>query len=372
MNKITYLEELSVHPKWPRPRLGISRCLLGHKVRFDGGHKRDVWIMKDLAQYVDFLPLCPEVECGMSIPREPLRLVGDVKNPESARLMTVSSGQDWTDTMKTWAKGRLQELENEHLSGYIFKRASPSNGMERVKIYPITPENIQSDATQASPKSDKTKSRIKQAIPQNKGIGVFSRAFMSYFPHIPVEEEGRLHDMALRERFIERIFTMQRWHDCIHTTFLPSSTHKSIYSTSTSFASLIDFHTRHKLLILSHSPSHYRAMGRLIANIKHHDQSYILKDYQHLLNEALHIHATPAKHANVMQHMMGYFKKELQPREKGELLEYIILYRNKQIPLIVPLTLLLHYIKKYESEYLAMQYYINPYPMQLHLRNHII
>ncbi|MFI3271936.1 MAG: DUF523 and DUF1722 domain-containing protein [Pseudomonadota bacterium] len=365
MNKITYIEELSASTSWPRPRLGISRCLLGHKVRFDGGHKRDAWIMNELSKYVDFQPLCPEVECGMGIPREALRLVGDAKNPEKARLMTSRSGEDWTDTMLLWSATRLQELEEGMLCGYIFKRASPSNGMERVKVYPVQADMTQNNEDKAS----KTTSARTQTVPQNKGIGIFARAFMEHFPSIPVEEEGRLRDLTLRERFIERIFIMQRWYDCINT--VQASGAKGLYAKSHALGLLVTFHTRHKLLVLSHSPSHYRAMGRLVANAKHHEIQHIISDYEKLLRDALSIHATHAKHCNVMQSMMGHFKNQLSPREKGELLEYIIMYRNKEIPLIVPMTLFIHYIRKYEEDYLAMQYYINPYPMQLHLRNNM-
>lgn len=371
MNKVAYIEELSVSTTWPRPRLGISRCLLGHKVRFDGGHKRDPWIMAELANYVDFLPLCPEVECGMSIPREALRLVGDAKKPETARLVTVRSGQDWTDTMLAWADNCLKELQDEGLCGYVFKRASPSNGMERVKLYPVQAGEAEEDAQEKSKSKGvtrNTRAQRKQNIPQNKGVGIFARAFMAHFPHMPVEEEGRLRDISLRERFMERIFIMQRWNDCIKAM---RSTSSMLYAKTSALGVLVNFHTRHKLLLLSHSPSHYRAMGRLVANAEHYDLQNLTYDYEKLLHDALSIHATPAKHVNVMQHMMRYFKKELSPSEKGELLEYIIMYKNRQVPLIIPMTLFLHYIRKYESEYLAMQYYINPYPMQLQLRNTI-
>lgn len=355
----SYLDELSATKPWPRLRLGISRCLLGQKVRFDGGHKRDAWLMNELANYADFYPICPEVECGMPIPREALRLVGDPKEPEAARLMAVRTGEDWTDIMRAWAERRLDEMANEKLCGYVFKRASPSNGMERVKIYPMESDNVMTEQKSA---------RRKQAIPQNKGVGIFARVVMEQFPLLPVEEEGRLHDLTLRERFIERIFIMHRWYDFIEHYPLHAS---PLYAQSETIGALVDFHTRHKLLLLSHSPSHYRAMGRIVNGASHYRYEDLLSDYYVLLMEGLEVHATPAKHANVMQHMMGYFKKQLSPSEKGELLEYIIMYRNKELPLIVPMTLFTHYVKKYEEDYLAMQYYLNPYPMQLHLRNHI-
>ena len=206
-------------------RLGISACLLGQAVRYDGGHKHDRFITETLGQYVEFVPVCPEVECGLGIPREAMRLVGDLEQP---RLLTIRSRKDYTDQMLAWAQRRVRELEREDLSGFIFKSDSPSSGMERVKVY-----------------NDK-------GMPVKKGIGLFARAFMEHFPLLPVEDEGRLHDPKLRENFIEAIFAFKRWRDVV--------------TSGPGRKELVAFHTRHKLLLLAHSPEHYREMGRVVAH----------------------------------------------------------------------------------------------------------
>ena len=311
-------------------KLGISSCLLGNNVRYDGGHAWDRFLTDTLGQYVAYVPVCPEVECGFSIPREALRLVG---SPDAPRLVTVKSGQDHTGRMLTWARGKVEELEKEQLCGFIFKSKSPSSGMERVKIYD------------------------EHGVPAKKGVGLFARSFMEHFPLLPAEDEGRLHDPVLRENFIERIFTCQRWREVVQQK-------KSI-------GALVAFHTRHKLLILSHSPKHYQAMGKLVAAAQKNALSSLYDQYQTMLMEALRIKATASKHSNVLQHMMGYFKAELSADEKQELLETIDRYRRGMLPLIVPVTLISHYVRKYDQPYLKDQYYLNPHPIELQLRNHV-
>ena len=311
-------------------RLGISTCLLGENVRYDGGHKLDRFLTETLGQYVEYVPVCPEVECGLGTPREALRLVG---NPEAPRLVTTHTKQDLTDRMTQWAQKRVDELEKEGLYGFIFKSDSPSSGMERVKVY------------------------SEQGMPVKKGIGMFARVFMGHFPLLPVEEEGRLHDPVLRENFIERIFTLKRWRETLEQ--------------KESRGSLVDFHTRHKLLILSHSPRHYQIMGKWVAQDKTISLKELYQQYQILLMEALFLKTTPKKNSNVLQHMMGYFKEQLSSDEKQELLKVIDSYRQEYIPLIVPITLIGHYVRKYNQPYLKEQVYLNPHPMELQLRNHV-
>lgn len=323
-----------------RIQLGISSCLLGNSVRFDGGHKYDPWIVGVLGEYVHFVPVCPELECGMGVPREPVRLVGDPQNP---RLITVRHGEDWTERMKTWAQKRVVELEKEHLCGFIFRRKSPSNGMERVPVYP-----------DVAPVSGKGR---KGGAPLYKGVGLFARVVMNHFPLLPVEEDGRLNDPILREQFIERLFVMYRW--------------RNLVDSGLTLEGLISFHTRHKLLLLAHSPRHYRTMGKLVAEGATYAQSELAQRYVTLLMEGLSLKATPAKHTNVLQHIMGYFKKVLTPSEKQEMLEQIMLYRKGITPLIVPITLLSHYVRKYGERYLAGQHYLQPHPIELQLRNHV-
>jgi uncharacterized protein YbgA (DUF1722 family)/uncharacterized protein YbbK (DUF523 family) len=311
-------------------RLGISTCLLGENVRYDGGHKLDRFLTETLGQYVEYVPVCPEVECGLGTPREALRLVG---NPEAPRLVTTHTKQDLTDRMTQWAQKRVDELEKEGLYGFIFKSDSPSSGMERVKVY------------------------SEQGMPVKKGIGMFARVFMGHFPLLPVEEEGRLHDPVLRENFIERIFTLKRWRETL--------------AQKESRGSLVDFHTRHKLLVLSHSPRHYQIMGKWVAQDKTIPLKDLYRQYQIFLMEALLFKTTPKKNSNVLQHMMGYFKEQLSSDEKQELLEVIDSYRQEYIPLVVPVTLIGHYVRKYDQPYLKEQVYLNPHPMELQLRNHV-
>lgn len=311
-------------------KLGISSCLLGHKVRYDGGHKYDAWLVETLGQYVDYVPVCPEAGCGMSIPREALRLVG---TKDDYRLITVKTGIDYTDQMLEFSYETLKRLESEQLCGYVFKSKSPSSGMERVKVYP--PHGGAAGKT---------------------GVGIWAREFMRAYPLLPVEEEGRLHDPVLRENFIERIFIMQRWWKMINSK--PRA------------GDLVKFHTIHKYLIMAHSPQHYREMGKLVAAIRDLPFKQVLMNYLELLMTACKRAATPSKNHNVLLHILGYFKNELEHFEKQELIRLIDQYKNGMIPLIVPVTLINHYVNKYNKAYLGDQVYLNPHPMELKLRNH--
>jgi uncharacterized protein YbgA (DUF1722 family)/uncharacterized protein YbbK (DUF523 family) len=311
-------------------RLGISTCLLGENVRYDGGHKLDRFLTDTLGQYVEYIPVCPEVECGLPVPRESMHLEG---NPESPRLITSRTMQDMTERMVSWAEKRVVELEKEEVCGFIFKSDSPSSGMERVKVY------------------------NEKGMSVKKGIGMFARIFMKHFPLLPVEDEGRLHDPGLRENFIERIFTLKRW--------------REVLTRKENRGNVVDFHTKHKLLILSHSPKHYQTTGKLVARAKELSLREFYQQYRILLMESLMLKTTPKKNANVLQHMMGYFKEQLSSDEKQELLEVIEVYRKGYTPLIVPITLIQHYVRKYDQPYLKEQIYLNPHPLELQLRNHV-
>ncbi len=311
-------------------RLGISSCLLGNKVRYDGQHKHDRFLTDTLGRYVEWVPVCPEVECGLPIPREAMRLVGDPDNP---RLVTTHSGIDQTERMVRWAAARVEALGDEHLCGFVFKSRSPSSGMQGVKVY--TPEGM----------------------PSNKGVGLFAKMFIDRYPLLPVEDEGRLHDPVLRENFIERIFIFRRWQEYLRS--------------GGKIRDLVTFHTEHKLLILSHSPKHYTALGRLVAASKQYKTHDLNSAYVELLMEGLRMRATVKKHANVLQHMVGYFKENLTADEKQEILGVLDTYAKGLVPLIVPVTLLKHYVRKYDEPYLKRQYYLNPHPLELMLRNHV-
>lgn len=308
--------------------IGVSSCLLGNKVRFDGGHKHDRYITGTLGDYFDFVPVCPEVECGLPVPRESMRLVGD---PEDPRLITNKSAMDHTDKMKDWARTRVAELASEDLCGYIFKSKSPSSGMERVKVYD------------------------KNNVPRAIGVGLFARIFKETFPLIPVEEEGRLNDMGLRENFLESVFVYRRWRTIVENFTLDK---------------LVTFHTEHKMLLRAHSEKHYRELGRIVAKAGLLEADELLHSYQEHLMAAMKLKTTVKKHVNVLMHMMGHFKKLISSDEKQELLEVIERYKKQYVPLIVPITLMNHYVRKYEEPYLQKQHYLNPHPTELKLRNH--
>lgn len=310
-------------------KIGISRCLLGDKVRYDGNHSHDRYLTRTLSLFVEYVPVCPEVECGMPTPREAVRLMGDPENP---RLVTQKTGIDKTDQMKTWIQKRLKELEKENLAGFIFRSKSPSSGLYRIRVY-----------------GDDGKVR-------KTGTGLFARAFTEHFPRIPVEEAGRLNDPKLRELFIENIFTYQRW--------------RALVDDSPEMKHLIDFHTRNKMLILSHSQEIYRQMGKLVAQGKAMGMTALLDEYERMLFKALKLKTTAKKNINVLHHALGFFKKDLDPDEKQEMLEIIDRYRNGYVPLIVPMTLISHYVKKYDKAWLKDQTYLNPHPFELKLRNY--
>ena len=314
----------------PPIRLGISRCLLGDEVRFDGGHKRDHFLTDVLGRYVEWIPVCPEVEAGLGTPREAMRLVG---NPRHPRLMTITSKHDHTEPMETMIEERLDSLDKLDLSGFIFKRGSPSCGIERVRVYTI------------------------QGMPSHSGSGLFARAFRDQFPLIPVEEEGRLCDLALRENFIERVFCYRRFQDLVRN----GGTRQA----------LIRFHTIHKYLLLSHSQQQYETMGRLVAQAHRYRPKELTAKYGALFMKTLAVKATVRTHVNVLHHIVGYFKSRLKPREKAELLGLINDYHHGLTPLIVPLTLMKHYVQMFDVAYIRDQIYLNPHPKELMLRNHL-
>jgi uncharacterized protein YbgA (DUF1722 family)/uncharacterized protein YbbK (DUF523 family) len=309
--------------------IGISSCLLGNKVRYDGGHSHDRFLTRTLGLFANYVPVCPEVECGMPIPREAVRLVGDSVYP---RLVTQKTGVDKTAMMQNWIGPKLAELEKENLCGFIFKSKSPSSGLYRIRVY-----------------GDDGKVR-------KNGTGLFAGAFTKAFPRIPVEEAGRLNDPGIREHFIESLFSLKRW--------------RNLLSKNRSIGGLVQFHTQNKLLILSHSPEKYRLMGRLSAQAKHYSLDDLFDRYEMLLLSALKLKTTLKKNINVLQHITGFFKKQLTRDEKRELLAIIEQYREGFVPLIVPITLMNHYVLKYDQPWLRSQTYLHPHPIELKLRNY--
>ncbi|MGC3973281.1 MAG: DUF523 and DUF1722 domain-containing protein [Nitrospira sp.] len=311
-------------------RLGISRCLLGEEVRFDGGHKRDAFLTDVLGRYVEWVPVCPEVEAGLGTPREAMRLVG---TPQQPRLVTLKSGQDHTRALEIMAARRLDDLAGADLSGFVFKKDSPSCGVERVRTY------------------------NEHGMPGRKGVGLFARAFLARFPLIPVEEEGRLCDPLLRENFIERVFCYRRWRDLMNS----GATRQAV----------VRFHTIHKYLLLAHSAPHYRQLGRLVAQVSQYRPKDLALQYGELFMQALAVRATVRKHVNVLHHILGHFTERLAAQEKAELLGVIGDYHQGLTPLIVPLTLIKHYVQIFDVEYIREQVYLNPHPKELMLRNHV-
>jgi uncharacterized protein YbgA (DUF1722 family)/uncharacterized protein YbbK (DUF523 family) len=319
-------------------RIGISACLLGQEVRFDGGHKRDHFLTETFGRLVEWVAVCPEVEVGMGTPREPIRLVRGADPASSGseaqvRLVGVKSGKDWTQSMRTWSADRLEQLATLDLCGYVLKKDSPSCGMERVKIY-------------ATP-----------GMPDKSGVGLFAAALLARFPSLPVEEEGRLQDPRLRDNFVERVFAYRRL--------------RTLFAGRWTTGELVRFHTAHKLVLLAHQPSAYAALGRLVATARQHPRAELRERYEREFMSALRRIATPKRHANVMQHVVGYFRTQLDADSRDELLALIEDHRNGIVPLIVPITLIKHHARRLGVEYLQGQVYLEPHPRELALRNHV-
>jgi uncharacterized protein YbgA (DUF1722 family)/uncharacterized protein YbbK (DUF523 family) len=306
--------------------IGISSCLIGQEVRFDGGHKHDAYITGTLGQYFEFHSFCPEVEIGLGVPRPTLHLA---KVDGEIRCVGVKDPErDVTDRLRKHAE-QLKERHAE-LCGYILKKDSPSCGMERVKVY----SNSQ---------------------PRREGVGIYAEAMMKANPLMPVEEEGRLGDPGLRENFIQRVYVFFRW--------------KQMLLEGLSADKLTTFHARHKLIIMSHGD--YREPGRILAGLSKETLAETAEKYIALLMKILKHVPTRSRHVNVLQHIQGYLKKELSADDKAEMVEVIERYRRGELPLIVPLTLLKHHFRKFPDPYIDESYYLSPYPQELRLLNEL-
>jgi uncharacterized protein YbgA (DUF1722 family)/uncharacterized protein YbbK (DUF523 family) len=320
-------------------RIGISSCLLGQKVRFDGGHKRDSFLTDTLGRHVEWVPVCPEVEVGMGTPRETVHLVRELDaSPRTGeagpvRLIAPKSGADWTARMTAYSRARVAALAALDLSGYVLKKDSPSCGMERVKVY--------------SP----------GAMPQRTGTGLYAAALRAHMPTLPVEEEGRLSDARLRENFVERVFAYRRL--------------RTLFAARWTMEQLVRFHTAHKLVLLAHQPTAYTLLGRLVARAKAMPRGDVQEHYERTFMDALSRVATPTRHANVLQHIVGHFRDRLDADSRAELLGIIEDHRNGLVPLIVPITLIRHHVRRLGIEYLHGQVYLDPHPRELALRNHV-
>lgn len=311
-------------------RVGISSCLLGDAVRYDGGHKRDAFLTDTFGRFVEWVPICPEMEAGFGTPREAMRLVG---GPAGVRLLTVKTAVDLTSPMMAYVRHRVPELAAEGLSGYVLKKNSPSCGLERVKIYD------------------------RHDVPARTGRGLFAAALVDRYPHLPVEEEGRLCDPRLRENFVERVFAYWRLQNLFGSRWTPGA--------------LVRFHTVHKLTLMAHSVEAYRSLGRITASVRRISRPELERRYTAGFMTALAAVATRARHVNVLHHMLGYLRDRLDATSKTELLEAIEDYRRELVPLVVPITLMRHHVRVHRVDYLLGQHYLEPHPKELMLRNHV-
>jgi len=296
-------------------------------VRYDGGHKRDAFVRDMLGRFVSFVPVCPELESGLGVPRPAMRLVRD---GDAVRVVEIESGRDHTRTLERWSAARLRSLRALELCGYVLKKNSPSCGMERVKVYG-------------------------EGRPQRSGIGVFARALRAAFPHLPVEEEGRLSDPALRENFIERVFAYARL--------------RALFRGRFSRSRVVAFHTAHELQLLAHSPEAYRTLGRRVAAIAREPRAAFRESYATDFMAALARPATRGRNANVLNHCAGHFERDLDAASRAELAARIDDYRRGLLPLIVPVTLIRHHVRQRAIDSLSGQTYLEPHPKELLLRN---
>jgi uncharacterized protein YbgA (DUF1722 family)/uncharacterized protein YbbK (DUF523 family) len=312
-----------------KPRIGVSSCLLGATVRWDGGHKRDRFLTDVLATWVEWVDVCPEVGIGLGTPRETVHLLGRAEAP---RLVGTKTGADHSDAMERFSRAKVDELAALDLAGYVLKSDSPSCGMERVRVYD------------------------QKGMAQRRGVGAFARVLLERFPLLPIEEEGRLNDSVLRESFLDRVFAYQRLLELRRGTLAPRA--------------IVDFHRVHKYQLMAHSPKHYSELGRMVALAGASDRRELVERYSRLFMEALGEHATPKRHFNVLQHLAGYFKDELDADGKRELAQAFDDYRKRVVPLVVPITLVRHHVRALDVGYLRDQTYLAPSPKELTLRNY--
>lgn len=311
-------------------KVGVSSCLLGNEVRYNGGHARDRYVVNTLSEHFTFVKVCPEEEIGMGTPRPTVRLEGHRDDP---RMIEPVSGKNWTGPMNRYATKRAREMGEDDLSGFIFKSKSPSCGVFRVKVY------------------------NEKGMMGDPGAGLFARQMMNRYPLLPIEEEGRLHDAGLRENFLERVFAYHRL--------------KTLFTGRWKRGELIDFHSREKYLLMAHSPANLKKLGQLAARVKDHGPAEFRDLYMEGFMGILEQKATVKKHVNTLQHLAGYLREHLGAEERKRVLASIEDYRQELVPLVVPMTLVKHYIELHDVDYVGYQTYLNPHPRELKLRNHV-
>jgi uncharacterized protein YbbK (DUF523 family)/uncharacterized protein YbgA (DUF1722 family) len=311
-------------------RIGISACLLGHEVRYDGGHKRDRLLTETFGRFVEWVPVCPEVELGLGVPRPTLRLApaGD-----ALRLVESDAGRDHTRAMRAFARKRLAALRALGLCGYVLKRGSPSCGLERVKVYPP------------------------RGRPRREGRGLFAAAVLEALPRLPVEEEGRLADPALREGFVERVFAYRRLRGVFSGRWTPGR--------------LAAFHAAHELQLMAHAHEAWRRLERLTAATQRLPRATLRERYEEGFMRAIGARATPGRNASVLRHAAGRLPVGLSRTDRSELAAAIGAYRKGRAPLLVPLTLIRHHARRLAADDLLCQTYLAPHPVELMLRYHV-
>lgn len=310
-------------------RLGLSSCLAGQEVRFDGGHKHEHFLTATVGRFVEFVHVCPEVGVDMGIPREAVRLI---RREGGIAMVGNRTGRDWTEPMEAWCRAKVQELAALGLCGFVLKKGSPTCGMERVKLY------------------------TEGGMPDKTGVGIFARLLKEGIPDLPVEEEGRLHDPPLRENFFEQVFAYRRL--------------QSMFGKPWATGDLVRFHTAEKMLLLAHDQATYRELGRLVAQAAGRERQEVAAEYQRLFMAAMRRKTTRGRHTNVLRHLLGYFRDRVDAKVRQDLDAEIEAYRTGLVPLVVPVTLLAHYVRVFQEPYLSGQTYLDPHPRELMLRNH--
>lgn len=310
--------------------VGISACLLGEQVRYDGGHKRSKMCLEDFAAFFDYQSFCPEVSAGFGTPRPTMRLVGDPADP--TLTFVENSGEDLSEKLRAGFRDKLEQFSR--VDGYILMKKSPSCGMERIKVY-----------------------RDNGMPHETTSRGLFADALIKKFPQLPVEEEARLNDDRLRENFVMRVFA--------HHYF------RCDVSDTPTYKSLLDYHSSYKYLLMAHSQVAYRELGRMLAKSSALPIDEVLADYFPAFMQAIGKPATRAGHTNVLQHILGYLKKTVPGEARQNIDSVIAQYRRGEVNLTTPLTLLSHYIQQSGSDYVRMQRYLAPYPSALGLGNQV-
>ncbi|MDF1820790.1 MAG: DUF523 and DUF1722 domain-containing protein [Alcanivoracaceae bacterium] len=309
--------------------VGISACLTGREVRHDGGHKNSRYCMDVLAEHFDFQPFCPEMGAGLGVPRPAMHLMDD---GNTIRLVNVRGEGDHTDAMHGWITENVPAMDG--LRGFILMAKSPSCGMERVRVYNADGEVL-----------------------HREGSGLFASALQQAWPLLPVEEEGRLNDDALRENFMERVFFYDDW--C------------ALLAQGLSASGLLEFHTRHKFQLLAHDQAAYRALGPLLADLKAAPLEQIADTYIRGAMQGMRRLVSRGAHVNTLQHLFGFYRDDLSDAERAEANDQLQAYQRGEVPLVVPMTLLRMFQRRFPSDYVGSQHYLSPYPDRLGLRNRV-